>query len=492
MPTQYGRGTYGQRGSAVETILAEMAEKARAREEQQRQEAMQQQRMKHETVMGQQDMNSRYIASLLQNSGDPRAWEIVKSLNLGVDLPEYRQLPAEQARDLGAKDAIDYYGNREGMAPGFRAMSAFQMGTGAALPTHGQAAAVNQDLYTRPNMPQAMVEGADIGSGRKLSAKDAADVRLNALRTAAQNAADYARANASNADAAATRGSVAAGGAAPTGGYDPSLPTGEAYLKTLDPFTANLIKGIANYTVDLTKVSSLRGGAKGAGSERKRLTEQVMQYDPTFDMSQFPIRSKTRQSFTSGKDSFNVTSLNTAVKHVAALKRAADSLDNYDTKTVNRVTNFLSREFGDPRVTNFNAAATAVADELSTLFKGTAGTDEQIKAWRAGLSENMSKEQYKGQIEMLLELMGGRLGALETKYREGMGREPDFDILTPESKKVLTSVGLDPALLTGTAHGATGVPGSPNTGRMSKEQVSKKTGARRTVYSDDGGATWHP
>lgn len=198
MPTQYGRGTYGQRGSAVEQILSEMAEKADRREQQQKAEALARQRMEHERSLGQQDMNSRYIASLLQNPDDPRAWEIVKSLNLGVTLPEYRQLPTEQAKDVAAKDAIDVYGNPSGMPPGMRMMSAFQVGTGAAMPAHGQESAVDYDLRTRPNMPPAMVEGADIGSGRKLSAKDAADVRLNTLRTAAQTAADYARANASN------------------------------------------------------------------------------------------------------------------------------------------------------------------------------------------------------------------------------------------------------------------------------------------------------
>ena len=495
MATSYGRGTYGQHGSAVEQILAEMADKARSREEQQRQEDLMRQKMDQESSMAQKEIQSRIYAELIRNSSDPRAWQIAKSQ--GLALPDYQPLPTEKVRDAYANQSLDYLSKPDQWSPGFGALSAFQVGTGAAMPQVGGTAAINQDIYTRPNMPRQMVDVADISTGRKMSATDAAAAQQNASRTAALNTASYASARAANARAAGTPAAPSAtspvGSAAPVTA-DPNLPTGAEYLKTLDPLTAGLIKKIADYEIDISKAASMRGGGKGVDSERMRLLKVVSQYDPTFDMSQYGSRSKLRQDFTSGKAATNRKSLNTVVDHLAKLSAAGKALNNVGATPINALTNAVMKRTGDKRITEFNMAAKAVESELAAVFKGTGATDQEIKAWREEINPDMSPQQLDAMIKMAAELMGGRLSALSSQWETGMGKPRDFDILSAKSKKTLKSLGIDPDSLDAgiTAGGVAAGQQYGRGQRLSKQQVNKKTGATRTVYSDDGGATWHP
>jgi len=298
------------------------------------------------------------------------------------------------------------------------------------------------------------------------------------------------------------KNATARGKNTPPGGVpaDGSGPIGEAFLNTLPPSEQRLIKSIAGYFVDPTKVASLRN-PKDAGSERNRLIKEVLQYDPSYDMTQFASRNKLRQDFNSGMGARNIRSINTAVKHLASLSEAVDKMDNSEVQIANTVGNFFSKQTGSPKVTNFQNAANAVESEMASVFKGTGATDQEIKAWRENLKPNMSPEQLHGAINTMIELMGGRLAALASQYQQGMGKPKDFQILSDGSRKTLSKFGIDPDALEngnvvplggGGAPSAPPAPSGAGGGRMSKEQVNKATGERRTVYSDDGGATWHP
>lgn len=251
----------------------------------------------------------------------------------------------------------------------------------------------------------------------------------------AETAAARALARERNASAGKTRAETSQIGASVTG----SVALGEEALAQLPPAMRELVKKIANYEVDITKVASLRGKE----SERAKLAAIVSQYDPTWDMTQYNSRAAVRKDFTSGNASRNIRSLNTAVKHMEALERSMKALDNTRIPAANMVGNFVSRQSGNQEVDNFESALTAVTDELATLFKGTAGTDEQIKHWRRSMHANMSPEQQRGQMEMLLELLGGRLSALESQWESNMGKPKDFQILSPQSQKILERMGIN-------------------------------------------------
>ena len=215
------------------------------------------------------------------------------------------------------------------------------------------------------------------------------------------------------------------------------LLTGDEILESLPKGERSLIQSILDYRVDPARVTSLRRG------ERKKIMEYVTAVDPTFDMTQYNARYKTRQDFTSGKAANNIRSLNTAVGHLGTLAKAAEELQNAGSPVWNSISNFGLSQVGDPRVKKFLVAANAVESELASVFKGMGATDQEIKAWREALSSSDSPEQLKATIEQAIQLLGSRLGALSSQFEIGTGKPKDFKILNDESRRVLQGLGID-------------------------------------------------
>jgi hypothetical protein len=214
---------------------------------------------------------------------------------------------------------------------------------------------------------------------------------------------------------------------------------GEDALKGLPVTTQALVKKIANYEVPISTVS-MRGG------ERERMAALASLYDPTFDVTQYGARNSLRRDFTSGKGATNIRSINTAVGHLADLKKSAQALDNTSFPSYNNLGNWLATETGSAKVTKFNAAVTAVSGELSALFKGTgSATDQEIKEWRENINSSQSNEQLMGFVDTAVSLMRSRLRALSDQWENGMGKPRDFQILSSHSKETLRSMGLEPS-----------------------------------------------
>ena len=223
-------------------------------------------------------------------------------------------------------------------------------------------------------------------------------------------------------------------------GTVPTTPPGvknEAALQGLKPGEAAVVKGLAEYRIKLPSGMALRTPYWQGILQRAAL------YDSSFDAAQYSVRLSLRRDFTSGNASKNVRSLNTAVGHLESLSKAAKELDNADIQLWNTIANKGFTATGDPRVTNFNTAATAVAGELATVFKNTSGTDQEIKSWRDNISSSQSPQQMKESIDTAIELLGGRLAALSNQYETGMGKPKDYRFLSPKSLKILKSLNVD-------------------------------------------------
>lgn len=188
---------------------------------------------------------------------------------------------------------------------------------------------------------------------------------------------------------------------------------------------------------------------------------RAAEINPAFDATQYQTRQSIRKAYTSGKASQNITSINTAVNHLNELRSAADALDNSNWHVYNTIANAIRNERGDPRISSFASAATAVENEMATVFKGTAGTDQEIKSWRAQLNNSQSPAQLHASINKLIELMGGRIQALKGTYENGMGAPAEFDVLNPVSKHILQKIGADPDALEGKVGEPTSTPTPP-------------------------------
>jgi hypothetical protein len=217
----------------------------------------------------------------------------------------------------------------------------------------------------------------------------------------------------------------------------------EEFLSRLDPGTASLVKNIANYQMDISKVTSLRG------DQRQRLAQIVSQYDPTFDMTQYPARAAMRKSITSGGYSLALNSANLVIQHLDALSKAAKELNNGNFTPANAIYNAGREMGGNPAITKFKTARDAAASELAKVFKGTGATSEdEIRAWKQNLSENASPAQIQTAIATAVgDLLKSRIDTINTQYQSAMGKPAKFTFLTPHSRQTLTDLGIDPSEL---------------------------------------------
>jgi|ERR1043166_5711848 hypothetical protein len=215
--------------------------------------------------------------------------------------------------------------------------------------------------------------------------------------------------------------------------------SGLEFLATLPKPLQNVVSTLGEGKGDISKLTSFMRGA-----ERQKTLAYVRQAYPDYDATLFERRFDTTKSFANGVDAKNVTSLNTLTQHLVSLKDAVDKLDPADNKLMNTLrAGWIQQVSGDARIQNLKTATEAVAGELSQVFKGTAGTDQEIAAWKETLAQSSTKEQFEGAIKTAVELMKSRLNVLTEKWNSGMGGAGSFRILYPESIMKLHKLGVD-------------------------------------------------
>lgn len=207
--------------------------------------------------------------------------------------------------------------------------------------------------------------------------------------------------------------------------------TGDEALAKMVPSLRGLVEGLLNYELDIGRITSIRSG------RREKLVALARSVDPTFDMTQYSARAAVRRSFTSGKDKQTITSLNTVIGHLDELRQKGAALDTGSWQAINWAQNLLSEATGDPNITNFGIALTAVVDELSAIFKATGSTDTSIKQWEKSMYASMSPAQLEGGLETAMKLIVSRMEALSGIYEVGMGKPRDFRFLNEKSRSIL-------------------------------------------------------
>lgn len=198
---------------------------------------------------------------------------------------------------------------------------------------------------------------------------------------------------------------------------------GEEFLKTLDPSAGTTIKALADGRLQFPSGAALRS------PYWQKMLEGVSQYDPSFDAVNYNSRSKTRGDFTSGKSAVNIKSLNTAIGHLGTLSGQVAETASHEglpgATLLNRGINAVERSRGDPGVTNFEQTASALASELTTVFRGAGGAEADVKRYLDQLSVNASESQKRGAIKNLTDLLDSRLQAIGDQYDQGMGKSSD-------------------------------------------------------------------
>lgn len=251
---------------------------------------------------------------------------------------------------------------------------------------------------------------------------------------------------------------------------DPSA-TGDDFLATLSPGRAKLVKAIANGDAPMP---TGRSATTGAG---QALMQQVLQYDPSANSFNLQTRQATRKAFTTGTEGQAINSANTVIGHLVGLNHAIDGLQNTNLSWVNGPAQFLGQNLGNTQtqkaVANFNFYRTAVANELTKVFRGSNGAEADVQGWLKQLNSAGSPVELHQTVQAMVDGMKSRLESLGAQYNSGMQKNiGPLELLTPHSRALL-------ATLEGGGDG-----GSP------KVAINPQTG-QRLVY-DAASRAWKP
>lgn len=208
--------------------------------------------------------------------------------------------------------------------------------------------------------------------------------------------------------------------------------SGDEYLATLPPATANQVKGIA---MGQSKIPA----AGSRSPDAQAIRQAVFQYDPTFTEQ----RAQIRQAFTGGADGRNIGALNTATVHLDQFAQVADAMGNGSFQPGNQLWNSVKAMFGDSAPTNFAGLKAAVSGELASALKGSA-TDQEIAHISGAIDSKNSPQQLRDYITEQLHVLGAKLNTYHERYQQQIPGDSVWNPVLPSARQVFQKHGIDP------------------------------------------------
>lgn len=208
---------------------------------------------------------------------------------------------------------------------------------------------------------------------------------------------------------------------------DPKTGRREAWLNSQSPDVQAYIKKIADYEID-PRTTSIKGG------HREQVLSAVAQYDPTYNQNDFGARAKAIRDFGTGQQGNIVRSFDVAIDHLDTLQRAADAMQNGNTRLINELRNKWREQTGSDLPTNFKALVPIVSGEIAKAVVGSQNALADREELRAGLKTSSSPDQLSGVITGYKALMAGQLKGLRKQYEETTGKK-NFDSRVRESTR---------------------------------------------------------
>ncbi len=181
--------------------------------------------------------------------------------------------------------------------------------------------------------------------------------------------------------------------------------------------------------------------------ERTKFTMAANEYAkrnnlPAFQSFGGEVRGKSAQAFTSGKPAMNVLSLNTAIGHAGTAMKAYQAVGNTNQEWLNKPLNYLRTKTNDPNIIRLGVSLNALQGELATVFKGSAGTDQEIGKWMTYLSSNLTPKQAGAALPQVVELLKSRQGALGQMRSQGLSNRPGTGpLISPHAQEIINQIG---------------------------------------------------
>ena len=256
------------------------------------------------------------------------------------------------------------------------------------------------------------------------------------------------------------------------GDVEASDLTGDEYIKTLDAPTAAMVKALSEGR------KAFPAGAALRAPYWQNMLAHVANYDPGFDEANYTSRVSTRRDFNVGTAGKNIRALNTAIGHLGQLYSQIGGTWSGMSPRLNAVANTLTTEVGGAGPTTYESTASALAGELTAVYRGSGGAEADIQRYIKELTPDASEEQKRATIKNISGLLNSRLEALQDQYRAGMGlggRDDTF--LSPEAQKTLDAINSGKEL----------EEPKPTQGEAGKDDNFATPGY---TWKDDNGDTW--
>lgn len=199
-------------------------------------------------------------------------------------------------------------------------------------------------------------------------------------------------------------------------------------LKKQDPGIAALVQGIANYELDPSKVTSMKGG------NRERVIGLVMQYDPSFSLPFYASRAAAVKEFNAGgpnSPAGTITSGNTAIQHLGELSDYGEKIGGTGSygplnSLINKANAGYKGLENDPDLKRYNSALGRFTEEATKFYRGVGGTESDIQRAISDVSAAQSPQARRAAIAEQARLMQSKINALQDRYKTAMGGPPGW------------------------------------------------------------------
>jgi hypothetical protein len=197
--------------------------------------------------------------------------------------------------------------------------------------------------------------------------------------------------------------------------------TGEAYLSTLPPQVANLVRSTANGDIAIPPAGSRAPGAQA-------MRQAVLSYDPTFT----DARYKGKQQFKTGPDANSIVQLSTALEHLESAKNNSAAVGLAPMLGMNATANDAK----------YNKDIQLFTEEVGKLVKNGVVTKDEFEQLVNGL--NSSRQGIRdASIDELTNLMGGKVQGLFQKYKTATDQDlPVNEFFDPKTQGRLAKYGI--------------------------------------------------
>jgi len=183
-----------------------------------------------------------------------------------------------------------------------------------------------------------------------------------------------------------------------------------------------------------------RQGPPSAFAQKTPYWQDVMQKVYAVDPQWNEQTAQLRKSYSSGKQSGEINSINTAMGHVGVLGDSIAALQNGNVKLLNSIANTLGVQTGSTPVTTFNTITHRVAPELAKAYVGSGGSAGERGSDAADFDPSLGPQQLAANVAITAKLLQSKIGSLanqwDTNKAPGM---KDFrtQFLTPEAQSAL-------------------------------------------------------